>query len=113
MSSYSAGAGIHLQNLILDNSTTVDQKVDCVSVESFQIAAIVQIDHCSRLRDSLSLFVSLHSAQLKLLKVVLKNLADPVKALEPKYRQLKVENPKVATKILPCPSALDLSLIHI
>lgn len=38
---------------------------------------------------------------------MLKNLADPIKAQEPKYRQLKVENPKVATKILPCPSALD------
>jgi hypothetical protein len=45
--------------------------------------------------------------QLKLLKVVLKNLADPVKSQDPKYRQLKLENPKVASKILPCPSSMD------
>lgn len=45
--------------------------------------------------------------QLKLLKVVLKNLADPVKSQDPKYQQLKLENPKVRAKILPCPSSLE------
>jgi ElaB/YqjD/DUF883 family membrane-anchored ribosome-binding protein len=39
--------------------------------------------------------------------VVIKNLADPVKSQDPKYRQLKLENPKVASKILPCPSSMD------
>lgn len=74
MSAYAGGAGIHLQNLVLDSSTTLEQKTDC----------------------------------LKLLKVVLKNLADPVKAQDPKYRQLKLENPKVQAKILPCyPSSTD------
>lgn len=28
---YTGGAGIHLQNLFLDNSTTAEQKADCVS----------------------------------------------------------------------------------
>eukprot|EP00545_Synedropsis_sp_CCMP1620_P007899 CAMPEP_0119015240 /NCGR_PEP_ID=MMETSP1176-20130426/10664_1 /TAXON_ID=265551 /ORGANISM="Synedropsis recta cf, Strain CCMP1620" /LENGTH=229 /DNA_ID=CAMNT_0006968517 /DNA_START=86 /DNA_END=775 /DNA_ORIENTATION=+ len=73
MSSYEAPAGIHLQNLILDKTTTAEQKADC----------------------------------LKLLKVVLKNLADPVKSQDPKYRQLKLENAKVASKILPCPSSME------
>jgi PUB domain len=46
--------------------------------------------------------------QLKLLKIVLKNLADPVKSQDPKYRQLKLENPKVQSSILPCcPSSID------
>eukprot|EP00541_Cyclophora_tenuis_P018833 CAMPEP_0116565766 /NCGR_PEP_ID=MMETSP0397-20121206/14075_1 /TAXON_ID=216820 /ORGANISM="Cyclophora tenuis, Strain ECT3854" /LENGTH=212 /DNA_ID=CAMNT_0004092565 /DNA_START=398 /DNA_END=1036 /DNA_ORIENTATION=+ len=43
---------------------------------------------------------------LKLLKVVIKNLADPVKSKDAKYRQLKVENEKVRAKIVPFPSAL-------
>lgn len=73
MSAYSGGAGIHLQNLVLDNSTTAEQKADC----------------------------------LKLLKVVLKNLADPVKSQDPRYLQLKLENPKVRAKILPCPSSVE------
>lgn len=35
-------------------------------------------------------------------------MADPVKAQDPKYRQLKLENPKVQAKILPCcPSSTD------
>mmetsp|Transcript_18656 Transcript_18656/g.26806 ORF Transcript_18656/g.26806 Transcript_18656/m.26806 type:complete len:224 (-) Transcript_18656:56-727(-) len=73
MSSYSSNTGNYLQNLVLDSSSSTEQKVDC----------------------------------LKLMKVVIKNLADPIKAQDAKYRQLKLENPKVATKILPCPSALD------
>jgi hypothetical protein len=31
MSAYDAPAGIHLQNLILDSTTTAEQKADCVS----------------------------------------------------------------------------------
>lgn len=42
-----------------------------------------------------------------MLKVVLKNLADPVKSQDQKYRQLKLENDKVRAKILPCPSSMD------
>mmetsp|Transcript_28700 Transcript_28700/g.38119 ORF Transcript_28700/g.38119 Transcript_28700/m.38119 type:complete len:245 (+) Transcript_28700:183-917(+) len=45
--------------------------------------------------------------QLKLLRVVVKNLADPVKAQDPKYRQLRLSNEKVQAKLLPCPSAVD------
>lgn len=45
--------------------------------------------------------------QLKLLKVVIKNLCDPVKSQEAKYRQLKLENEKVQAKILPFPSAVE------
>jgi len=36
-----------------------------------------------------------------------KNLADPQKNADPKYRQLKLSNEKVKAKITPCPSALD------
>ena len=32
-SAYKGGAGIHLQSLILDNSTTAEQKADCVSCQ--------------------------------------------------------------------------------
>jgi hypothetical protein len=45
--------------------------------------------------------------QLKLLTVVIKNLSDPVKAQDPKYRLLRLENEKIKSKILPCPSSLD------
>jgi hypothetical protein len=34
MSAYAGGAGIHLQNLVLDSSTTLEQKTDCVSPTS-------------------------------------------------------------------------------
>uniref|UniRef100_A0A7S0CMZ9 PUB domain-containing protein n=1 Tax=Proboscia inermis TaxID=420281 RepID=A0A7S0CMZ9_9STRA len=44
---------------------------------------------------------------LKLLKVVIKNLADPSKANDPKYRQLRLSNEKVHAKLLPCPSGIS------
>lgn len=44
---------------------------------------------------------------LSLLKVVVKNLADPAKCDNPKYRQLRLSNEKVEKKLLPCPSALS------
>jgi hypothetical protein len=37
---------------------------------------------------------------LKLLTVVVKNLADPQKSVDPKYRHLKTCNEKIATKLL-------------
>lgn len=46
-------------------------------------------------------------ACLKTLRIVVKNLADPLKNADPKYRQLKLSNEKVKAKITPCPSALD------
>jgi len=46
-------------------------------------------------------------ACLKTLRIVVKNLADPQKNADPKYRQLKLSNPKVQAKIGPCPSGLD------
>ena len=46
-------------------------------------------------------------AALKTLRVVVKNLADPQKNSDPKYRQLKLSNEKVKAKLSPCPSALD------
>jgi hypothetical protein len=46
-------------------------------------------------------------ACLKTLRIVVKNLADPQKNADPKYRQLKLSNAKVKAKITPCPSALD------
>ena len=46
-------------------------------------------------------------AALKTLRVVVKNLADPQKNADPKYRQLKLSNEKVKAKLSPCPSAID------
>lgn len=46
-------------------------------------------------------------ACLKTLRIVVKNLADPQKNADPKYRQLKLSNEKVKAKIAPCPSGLD------
>jgi len=46
-------------------------------------------------------------ACLKTLRIVVKNLADPSKNSDPKYRQLKLSNEKVKAKISPCPSAVD------
>mmetsp|Transcript_16902 Transcript_16902/g.24783 ORF Transcript_16902/g.24783 Transcript_16902/m.24783 type:complete len:237 (+) Transcript_16902:143-853(+) len=45
---------------------------------------------------------------LKLFKVIVKNLADPVKSKDPKYRQLRLSNEKIRSKIFPCsPSSVD------
>lgn len=44
---------------------------------------------------------------LSLLKIVVKNLADPQKCDNPKYRQLRLDNEKVKQKLLPCPSAIE------
>lgn len=38
---------------------------------------------------------------------MVKNLADPVKSNDPKFRQLKLSNEKIKTKIKPFPSAID------
>lgn len=46
-------------------------------------------------------------SQLKTLRIVVKNLADPNKNADPKFRQLKLSNEKVKAKITPCPSAID------
>ena len=46
------------------------------------------------------------TTQLKLLRVVVKNLGDPTKSQDPKYRQLRLSNKKVEEKLLPCPSAV-------
>lgn len=46
-------------------------------------------------------------ACLKTLRIVVKNLADPLKSADPKFRQLKLSNEKVKAKITPCPSAID------
>ena len=45
-------------------------------------------------------------SQLKLLRVVVKNLGDPTKSQDPKYRSLRLSNKKVEEKLLPCPSAI-------
>jgi len=46
--------------------------------------------------------------QLKLLKIVLKNLADPTKSQDIKYRQLRLENEKIRTKLAIHPPAMQL-----
>lgn len=46
-------------------------------------------------------------ACLKTLRIVVKNLANPQKSADPKYRQLKLSNEKVKAKIAPCPSGVD------
>lgn len=46
-------------------------------------------------------------ACLKTLRIVVKNLADPQKNADPKYRQLKLSNERVRAKIAPCPSGID------
>ena len=38
--------------------------------------------------------------------MVVKNLGDPTKSQDPKYRQLRLSNKKVEEKLLPCPSAV-------
>lgn len=48
-----------------------------------------------------SFLPSLH-VQLKVLKIVTKNLADPVKCKDEKYRQLKLDNEKIQQKLVPC-----------
>lgn len=45
--------------------------------------------------------------QIKLLSIVVKNLGNPEKCNNPKYRQLRISNEKVQAKLLPCPSAMD------
>jgi len=45
--------------------------------------------------------------QIKLLSIVVKNLGNPEKCNNPKYRQLRISNEKVQAKLLPCPSAID------
>ena len=44
-------------------------------------------------------------AQLKTLRIILKNLADPTKSNDPKYRSIKVS--KLSAKFNPCPSATE------
>jgi hypothetical protein len=39
--------------------------------------------------------------------VVIKNLADPARCTDAKYRQLRLSNEKVQAKLLPCPSAVE------
>lgn len=39
--------------------------------------------------------------------MVVRNLADPTRAQDAKYRQLRLDNPKVESKLLPCPSAVS------
>jgi hypothetical protein len=63
--------GTHLQNLIIDDKATGDQKFAC----------------------------------LKTLRIILKNLADPTKSNDPKYRSIKVS--KLSAKFNPCPSATE------
>ena len=46
-------------------------------------------------------------ACLKTLRIVVKNLADPQKNADPKYRQLNMSNEKVKSKLSPCPSGID------
>ena len=46
-------------------------------------------------------------ACLKVLRVVVRNLADPQKNADPKYRQLSMSNEKVKSKLTPCPSGID------
>lgn len=45
---------------------------------------------------------------LKLLKIVLKNLLDPAKVQDPKYRQLRLDNEKIKSKVCICPQAMQL-----
>lgn len=52
-------------------------------------------------------FLPFSFTQLKLLKVVLKNLADPAKAQDPKYRQLKLDNEKIRAKLVVYPQAMN------
>ena len=55
----------------------------------------------------LSPLLSLLFLQLKVLKIVTKNLADPIKSKDDKYRQLKLDNEKIQQKLVPCnPHAL-------
>jgi len=42
---------------------------------------------------------------LKTLRILLKNLVDPIKASDPKYRQIKLA--KVASRFDPCPSSME------
>mmetsp|Transcript_8358 Transcript_8358/g.18070 ORF Transcript_8358/g.18070 Transcript_8358/m.18070 type:complete len:230 (-) Transcript_8358:300-989(-) len=77
--SFAATPGMHLQHLILD----ANSKSKAIATRQQKVAC------------------------LKTLRIVVKNLADPQKNADPKYRQLKLSNPKVKAKMAPCPSALD------
>ena len=44
---------------------------------------------------------------LGILRTVVKNLADPSKSADPKYRQLRLSNDRVRARLSPCPAALD------
>jgi hypothetical protein len=45
---------------------------------------------------------------LRTLRVIVKNLCDPTKARDPKYRQLKLSNEKVQSRMMPChPHSLE------
>jgi hypothetical protein len=44
---------------------------------------------------------------LRILRTVVKNLADPSKSADPKYRQLRLSNDRVRARLSPCPAALD------
>lgn len=46
-----------------------------------------------------------HTHQLKTLRIILKNLADPNKSTDPKYRSIKAS--KISAKFAPCPSATE------
>lgn len=51
------------------------------------------------------LHLHLNTPQLKTLRIILKNLADPVKSSDPKYRSIKLS--KISAKFSPCPSAME------
>ena len=61
-----------------------------------------QITSIDQLLRSFYLYLYL---QLKTLRIILKNLADPLKASDPKYRSVKLI--KISAKFAPCPSAME------
>jgi len=71
--SFANAPGMHLQHLVLDPSSTNDEKIGCLGI----------------------------------LRTVVKNLADPTKSADPKYRQLRLSNDRVRARLSPCPAALD------
>jgi ElaB/YqjD/DUF883 family membrane-anchored ribosome-binding protein len=115
----SAGAA-SLQPFLQDVNISTAQKIECVrfsfgcrgeSERTFLLVKIsIQIKFLPRsplTSCSLSLLYSIIMVQLKLLKIILKNLADPSKFDDPKFRQLKLDNDKIRTKIAVYPAVIS------
>ena len=101
-----------LQALQNQTYTTPEQKVACVS-QSHRGEPPWWYHHTTiHPTQSANVHISrcpfFHHRQLKVLKVFTKNLLDPVKAKDEKYRQVRLDNCKIQQTLVPCnPAAVE------